>query len=663
MTLVVDRLFEGLDVLENAAPELGEPALHQVEPGRGHRNEVEVETRLAPEPAPDGGMLVGLIVVQHQVEFEFPGDLLIQTLEEPEEVPMAIPLHASHGFRPACRRPLPDDIKRGGPGQELCWVALCPGMLENPAIVMSARFSNARSADSRLTLASVRTTSPDQASEALAPGREPDVRSEAGSAKVFLADGAGRAGEVARRAWRSAPYLLLALGLANCGGGDGVVPAECLPGEAPETKMRMAGVDSLSVYLDVSQSSTNFGRGRGESAYRDLIAWLLGVRSEFGEDRIHGFADTIAEVEEDVFVQAANGEVNPCDACGFSESRLDDVLGQVAAPESRASLVVVVTDLWLENSGLIGSARLALQRPIRSILADGRAIGVLGVAAPYSDQVYDVPNGEGTATVPAGRVQQRPVFALVIGAPGQVVELERRITREVFADAAQERGFAVFVPTLAPSGPARHRLTPRGPAVRPSYVLANEANFPGFIIDRRMADPFGAVDDSAGAGPALSAPIAADEHAGAPSPAAFELTAAAWTLFPPEPSAACDDAGWQRLDVVQPLQLLADSEPGSASAAVGLDVSDPDLLTIRPGEITFIRYQVAVSSLDQSGSATAWLDEWSFDAEDGPTLLRSPPPLFPSLNLSEFGGILRAAMAEEVVGEIVAGGGVLLSME
>ena len=457
--------------------------------------------------------------------------------------------------------------------------------------------------------------------------------------------------------------LMLVLGLVKCGGGDGIVPAECLPGEEPGMESGMATVDALDVYLDVSQSSTNFGRASGESAYRDLIAWLLGLRPEFAETRIHGFADEIAEVDEDIFVRAASGEVNPCDSCGFSESRLDDVLARVAAAESRASLVVVITDLWLENSGLIGSSRLALQRPIRGILADGRAIGVLGVAAPYTDQVYDVPDGEGTATVPAGRVQQRPVFALVIGAPGQVAELQRRITLEVFADAAQQRGFAVFVPTLAPSGPGRHRLIPRGPAVRSAYVLANEANFPGFIIDRRIADPFGAVDGSAVAGSALSAPIAAEGHPDAPSPAAYELTLSAWTLFPPEPSAACDDAAWQRLDLGQPLQLLPDSEPGSVGAAVGLDVSDPDLLTIRPGEITFIRYQVAVGSLEQSGSATAWLDEWSFDAEDGPTLLRSPPPLFPSLNLSEFRGILRAAMAAEVVGEIVAGGGVLLSME
>ena len=53
----------------------------------------------------------------------------------------------------------------------------------------------------------------------------------------------------------------------------------CLPGEAgiPAAEAVLADFSELGVYLDVSQSSTNFGRGNGASAYRDLIAWLLNL--------------------------------------------------------------------------------------------------------------------------------------------------------------------------------------------------------------------------------------------------------------------------------------------------------------------------------------------------------------------------------------------------
>ena len=462
-----------------------------------------------------------------------------------------------------------------------------------------------------------------------------------------------------RRRTAATGYLALMLGIGGCGSADELVPFRCLPGETPAAVARPGPADALAVYLDVSQSSTNFGRGRGESPYRDFIAWLVDLRGEFLEARSYGFAERIAEIDEDVFVAAARGDVNPCGACGFRESRLDDVLAAIAAPESGGSLAVVVTDLWLDNSDLIGSARLALQRPIRSILAAGRAIGILGVPAPYSGQVYDVPSASGTSTIPAGRVQQRPVFALVIGSPAQVVELERRIAGEVFMNAGQaQRHFSLFTPTLAVAGPVEHRLAPQGPGVRRAYVLAIEgANLPGFLIDRRVVDPL--IGEGAETGPALAAPIAAGGPAGTPSPATYDLVAETWTLVPPEPSVACDDGAWHPLDVGGALQQVA----GSSAPAIGLDVSHPDLLAIRPGEIAFIRYRVAVGSLEQSGPGTAWLDDWSFDAEDARGLLGDPPPLFPALNLAQFRRILEIAMGEQVAGETVAHGAVLLSVE
>ena len=62
-----------MDAWEGAAPDglggqLREPALHEVEPGRGCRNEVEEEPLLALDPPSDDRMFVSIVVVQHQVE-------------------------------------------------------------------------------------------------------------------------------------------------------------------------------------------------------------------------------------------------------------------------------------------------------------------------------------------------------------------------------------------------------------------------------------------------------------------------------------------------------------------------------------------------------------------------------------------------------------------
>lgn len=452
--------------------------------------------------------------------------------------------------------------------------------------------------------------------------------------------------------------LALAPCVVGCGSSDELVPASCLPGQPPARQAAPGGAETLGLYLDVSQSSTNFGRGEGESAYRDLIAWLLALRSDFAEVRSYGFAERIAAIDEDVFIEAARGGVNPCRACGFRESRLDDVLAELAAPELRSTLNVVVTDLWLDNSELIGSARLALQGPVRSILADGRAIGILGVAAPYSGQVYDLPPGSGRSTIPSGRVRQRPVFALLVGLPGQVSALAGRIAREVFPDVGRtQHHFSLFAPTLAPDGPAEHRLAPQSRAVRRAYILAVEGtNVPGFLIDVRATLP--PTEDGAEPSPDLLAPIAGATR-DAPSPSSYEISVDTWMLVPPEPSAACDADAWVPLDVGRVLEMVTDA----GGAAVGLRVSNPELLAIRPGEIALLRYRVAVGALAPDGPATEWLDEWSFEADDAAALAADPPSVFPALNLVEFSRILENAMGEQVAGETIAQGSVLLSME
>ena len=465
-------------------------------------------------------------------------------------------------------------------------------------------------------------------------------------------------------------WLALAMGLSGCGPADVEVKASCLPGEAEllEVEAALADAKQLGVYLDVSQSSTNFGRGQGESPYRNLIAWLLNLTAEFEDARTYGFAEQIAEVDSEVFVQAARGVTNPCHNCGFTESRLDEVLARLAARESRKSFNVVVTDLWLDNSELVGSARLALLGPIRSILADGRAIGVLGVTAPYSSQVYDIPDSAGTTTIPAGQVSRRPVFALLIGPPAQVIALEQRLTLDVFMEGTIERHFALFTPALAATGPAELRLTANNPAVRQAYVLRIEGkNEPGFEIDGGAINPYAAMGE--GAGVYLTAPIPSPRD-GIPRSAGYELAAEMWTLWPPEPAKACEPGAWVPrstegvLDVLEqpdrfPLagQPRAGDEPAS-DWMVRLAASRLGML--QPGDIAFLRYRVALGSLERGAS---WPDTWSFDAEDAPLLVAEPPALFPALNLTEFGRILELAMSEQVAGEIVAEGNVQIKVE
>src|SRR5262245_42732796 len=80
--------------LEPSGRELAEEALSSVGPrGRGRR-EVEVDARMAGEPALHGRRLVGGIVIENQVEIELGRGRLVDPAQETDELDSAVLEHA-----------------------------------------------------------------------------------------------------------------------------------------------------------------------------------------------------------------------------------------------------------------------------------------------------------------------------------------------------------------------------------------------------------------------------------------------------------------------------------------------------------------------------------------------------------------------------------------
>ncbi len=88
------------DTLERAAleplrRELAEPPLDQIQPGAAGRDEVQVEARMAPEPALDRGMFVRRVVVHDQMKGEDRWRLRVDQPQEAE--PLLVPMLGQAG--------------------------------------------------------------------------------------------------------------------------------------------------------------------------------------------------------------------------------------------------------------------------------------------------------------------------------------------------------------------------------------------------------------------------------------------------------------------------------------------------------------------------------------------------------------------------------------
>ena len=81
------------------AGDLGEEALDHVEPGSGGRREVEMETRMGPEPTLHGRGFMGGVVVDHEMEVQTLRGLLIDQPQKAQELAM-----------PVARQAGPDDF-------------------------------------------------------------------------------------------------------------------------------------------------------------------------------------------------------------------------------------------------------------------------------------------------------------------------------------------------------------------------------------------------------------------------------------------------------------------------------------------------------------------------------------------------------------------------
>lgn len=457
---------------------------------------------------------------------------------------------------------------------------------------------------------------------------------------------------------------VLALTLVGCDAAEPVAnlkldPLRCFPKEAQRWITRSADAKvpggqpavtdtrKATIYVDRSGSMVGYlaGGNNLERPLQDLIATLPGSLRLAGMDAtFKSFGTTVSDALPDAGAELQQPAAFTCKPgagpCDNSETRLDVVLEQ--AKNDKDGLAVVISDLWFTNSDIQSTGIAVLQPLLTEILFSDRVVAIYGIDSPFAGKIYDLPKtGTGSLSVPySGR---HPLYMMVIGSKQSVLAFDASLGSSGSRFIAEGVKNGSIVRSLFAVDPGPLELKNAEPLSASKHPRLRRDNFalpPGVLIQR------------------FAMQKGLPERRGTPTPPAPQWTG-------PDPASFLPNAVWSGLTTAQTRVWLKNADACAASSWIAQSTNEtgwaplaPDgrrTFTLDPGKFGaslinegtyLIVGETRRQSLTQPNPATAWMrGEWNLDPIQAERIAGTRPRLFPTLNLSEFGRIMEAALA------------------
>lgn len=443
--------------------------------------------------------------------------------------------------------------------------------------------------------------------------------------------------------------LAFALMLWGCSEGDG---PGCYP-EAARKWMTTAeeststSVDpggAYTVYLDGSGSMSGYIRGstRDERPLADLIGMLPGLRS------IDRSAVGIVRFDEE-FTDLSRDEANAMQtaaAYGSKDSHIDRVLGRIAGADGQ-SLSVVVSDLWLVNSGVNTGLGVALSEQFADIFASGRSIAIYGFEVPYSGRVSDLPSGNRSVTA-----TKRHLFMLVAGPVARLDAFHQAMQSASSTSIGRYMSGGTAKYTLFTTAPVRDTggtqsfaLAPRSALTARQFLpVRNAVRVPQYRLDKSAA----LVGASSMPGARWAGVEQSAIRTGATMGGSLRGETKIWRAT--DDRCAANAADW-----VDDGRLRGGWQPdGSFTLEPG------ELATLTTGRYLLVGSQVW-TDVSPDNAATQWMRDWSFDATTEAEAIARP--IMPTLDLAVFARLLELELQRAVRARPVKLGGFAVAVD
>ncbi len=424
----------------------------------------------------------------------------------------------------------------------------------------------------------------------------------------------------------------------------GVDPAATGRTDAPTTSKP----GPMRVYVDRSGSMGGYVRGVTYDLHPigDFLSNVSLIEAgRAAPARFFSFGEKITESPDFASATRLYGTLVPyiCRGCDNRKSHIGDVFDDILRSD-RSTLNIVVTDLMLDNQRDGASPRDILGSPLARMLAQGRAIGLLGIRAPFSGPVYDLPGG--------GQYRgatERPLYIVFIGPRADVSRVHAAMARwpsSTFGPGASpgRSHYSMFAGRLDNPWIPATALAASGGGVAVSADLPPE-RFPGvrqFVINLGTARAQrGAITGQ------FSTRVGLRDNGVWTGPPRFSTRV--WSLRDPGLFSAptCDRSTWTAVPPLNnPWSLTADG------AWARFTLSPATAAALEPGHHYFVAATIGVSRLGTPNPADAWMRDgaWSFDASEEAAVTRRRPSFFPTLNLGQLAASMETALEDGAPG-------------
>ena len=244
-----------------------------------------------------------------------------------------------------------------------------------------------------------------------------------------------------------------------------------------EAEISSTEKNNVYVYFDGSLSMQGFVKDQPgqKNLYRDVIDDLQQISENVGKKTyFHKFGSKVDPIQENAIANVTKPGFYICKdsqaKCNNQETRLEQPFK--ATQIDKNGTYVIVTDLFLSSKQLVGSTLSSLTKPLKSILKDGKSIGIFGVMSSFNGNIYDIPKKDG-GTFKYSEAKKRPFYIIVIGDQKNINQIRKNLKEQHFIDADDQYKFALITSSPVLQNLNKNKIITEDNIVR----ISNSENF------------------------------------------------------------------------------------------------------------------------------------------------------------------------------------------